>query len=280
MHTVFQLHRLQFSYIWESFTIIDNGPIQLWEHPLQPVSYAFCCHPLLGNLSPVAHFEANFFNFIVFILRFIINQEWQFDVFGLTYRPWRLYLAVCSVPGLISFLITTYLPESPKFILGQGNQEETYKILQKMNRLNNGKDSELESFEVCEEVESIENRKRILAIKDSRYPFLASVWHQTAPLFKTPYLSSTLLVCLIQFCIFYTSQGFNVFYAEILNKMTINGNDQHRAMMCDIINIKQMQPNITISGGNTTVNYKKKLSLKMNITTKLFNSSFRCALQN
>lgn len=190
----------------------------------------------------------------LFIHRIIINQEWQFDIFTLTYKPWRLYLALCSVPGLISFLITTYLPESPKFILGQGKQAETYDILQKMNRLNNGKDSELESFEVCEEIESIENRKRILAIKDSRYPFLASVWHQTAPLFKRPYLASTLLVCLIQFCIFYTSQGFNVFYAEILNKMAINAHGNQRAMMCDIISVKQLQPNSTIATGNSAVN--------------------------
>lgn len=72
------------------------------------------------------------------------------------------------------------------------------------------------------------------------------------------YLSSTLLVCLIQFCIFYTSQGFNVFYAEILNKMAINTNDNQRAMMCDIISVKQLQTNSTIAGVNsTTVNLKK-----------------------
>lgn len=220
---------------------------------LLPFTAWYICFNLLFVLEKCAETY-----FLYSINRIIINQEWQFNIFNLTYKPWRLYLAVCSVPGLISFLITTYLPESPKFVLGQGNQDETYQILQKMNRLNNGKDSELESFEICEEIESIENRKRILAIKDSRYPFLTSVWHQTAPLFKTPYLSSTLLVCLIQFCIFYTSQGFNVFYAEILNKMAINTNDNQRAMMCDIISVKQLQTNSTITGVNsTTVNLKK-----------------------
>lgn len=191
--------------------------------------------------------------------RIIINQEWQFDIFNITYKPWRLYLAVCSIPGLIAFGITHYLPESPKFVLGQGQgkQAETYQILQTMNRLNNGKNSELEPFEIVEEIESIENRKRILAIENSQYPFLASVWHQTAPLFKKPYLSSTLLVCLIQFSIFYTSQGFNVFYAEILNKMALNADNNQRGMMCDIINSKPLQPNITIAGGNSTVNFWK-----------------------
>lgn len=191
------------------------------------------------------------------LCRIIINQEWQFDIFTITYKPWRLYLAVCSIPGLISFGITTFLPESPKFVLGQGKQAETYQILQEMNRLNNGKKSDLEAFEILEELESIENRKHMLAIQNSRYPFLASVWHQTVPLFKKPYLSSTLLVCLIQFSIFYTSQGFNVFYAEILNKMALNADHNPRGMMCDIINIKPLQLNSTITGGNITVNLRR-----------------------
>lgn len=167
---------------------------------------------------------------------------------------WRLYLAVCSVPGLIGFFITTYLPESPKFMHGQGKQLKTYHILQLMNRLNNGQHSKFEPFGISEEMELVERRKRNLTIAQSRYPFFASVWHQTAPLFKQPHLLSTLLVCFIQFSIFYTSQGFNVFYAEIINKMAFNVGDKHRAFMCDIINMQPMQPNTTISGTNSEVN--------------------------
>lgn len=179
------------------------------------------------------------------------NQEWKFEVpiLNITYKPWRLFIVVCGLPGLLSFFIFCFLPESPKFVLGQGKQAEAYRILQKMNRINNGKGSKLEQFEIYEEPESIENRERILECKKSRFPFLASVWNQTVPLFRPPYLCPTLLICLIQFCIYITSNGLYMHFADILNKMATNieNYSTQRVMMCDTINMKRPQHNETIN---------------------------------
>lgn len=178
----------------------------------------------------------------------VINQDWQFDVpiIDITYKPWRLFLVVCSLPGLLVFVILVFLPESPKFILSQGKQQEAYSILQKMNRVNNGKSSQLELFEIHEEPESIENRKRMLDSKRSRFPLLTTVWIQTAPLFKPPHLLSTMLICTIQFLTYTTSNGFYMFFAEILNRMANNlDNYDQRIMMCDVINMKSTQFNAT-----------------------------------
>lgn len=173
---------------------------------------------------------------------FVINQNWQFYVplIDITYKPWRLFLIVCSVPGFLAAVALLFLPESPKFVLGQGNSMGAYQILRKMNRWNNGKKSELEVFEIYEEAESIENRRRILETKESRFPLLKSVWIQTAPLFKPPHLKPTLLICIIQFGIYATSNGFYMFFAEILNTMAANLDSfvDQRMPMCDIINMK------------------------------------------
>lgn len=171
----------------------------------------------------------------------VINQDWQFDIpfIDLTYKPWRLYLVVCSLPGLLAFFILLFLPESPKFVLGQGHKDEAYEILRKMNRVND-KGSELEVFDIYEESESIENRQRILDSKNSRFPLLKSVWIQTAPLFKPPYLRSTILLCVIQFGCFATGNGFYMFFADILNRMATNLDSyvDQRMPMCDTINMK------------------------------------------
>lgn len=147
---------------------------------------------------------------------------------------------VCSLPGLLAFVIISFLPESPKFVLGQGNQAGTYEILQKINRINNGKNSQLEFFEIYEEPESIENRQRILKSKTARFPLLTCVWNQTVPLFRAPYLYSTFLICCIQFVAYSTGNGFFMFFTEILNRMGTNLDDftNQRAMMCDVINMK------------------------------------------
>lgn len=129
--------------------------------------------------------------------------------------------------------------ESPKFVLGQGKSAEAYEILQTVYRINNGKGSSLEEFDILEDTESIENRKRTLENTQSRFPLLKSIWTQTAPLFKPPYLFSTVLICLIQFPIFMTGTGFFMFFAVVLNKMATNVNDtvNERIMMCDVINM-------------------------------------------
>lgn len=172
----------------------------------------------------------------------IINQDFQFHIpiINLVYNPWRLYMIAGGVPGLIAALILVFLPESPKFVLGQGDKEGAYRILQKMHRVNNGKKSELEPFELYEEFDSIENRKRILKCKDSRFPLINSVWIQTAPLFKQPYLFPTILTCTIQFGINTAGTGLYVFFAEVLNKMAANLDSftDERAMMCDVIGMK------------------------------------------
>ncbi|XP_055325164.1 synaptic vesicle glycoprotein 2B-like [Sitodiplosis mosellana] len=174
----------------------------------------------------------------------VINQEWQFEVpfIGLTYKPWRLFIIVYALPGLFSALALLFLPESPKFVLGQGHKVAAYQILQKMNRWNNGKKEPLEEFEIHEESETVANRQRILAKKDSRFPLLKTVWHQTAPLFKAPYLKSMVLICTIQFGIVLTCQGFAMFFAEIINKMSDNLDSfyDQRMMMCDILGRKSV----------------------------------------
>lgn len=176
----------------------------------------------------------------------VINQDWQFEIpyIDLTYKPWRLFIAVCGVPGFLGALAFIILPESPKFVLSQGNKTATYQTLKKMNRWNNGKKSPFESFEVYEEDETPEH----IAESKERIPFLKSVWNQTAPLFKPPYLRTTLLLCTIQFGTFSTSNGFFMFFAEILNNMSTNLNSftDQRMMMCDIINMKPV--NMSASG--------------------------------
>lgn len=193
---------------------------------------------------------------------FIINQDWEFYVpfIGLTYKPWRLFIVVCGIPGLLASILLIFLPESPKFVLGQGNKMEAYEILQKMNRWNNGKENQLELFEIYEETESVENRRRIADSKDSRFPLLKCVWVQTVPLFKPPHLATTLLICTIQFGIYATSNGFYMFFAEILNKMATNLDSftEQRMDMCDIINMKPVNMSaIQLNDLDNGVSYDK-----------------------
>lgn len=49
----------------------------------------------------------------------ILSQEWEFhiDFLDITYKPWRLFIVICSLSSLLSFLILCFLPESPKCVI-------------------------------------------------------------------------------------------------------------------------------------------------------------------
>lgn len=67
-----------------------------------------------------------------------INQDWQLEIpfLSIIYKPWRLYFLICGVSGLGCFIFLTYLPESPKYLLGVNRTEEALEVLRTMHRKN------------------------------------------------------------------------------------------------------------------------------------------------
>lgn len=210
----------------------------------------------------------------------VVNQQWRFEIpiIGIIYKPWRLYLVVCSIPGLISALIMFILPESPKFLLEQGNVTGAQKVLQQINRWNNGEKSEFEEFAVRQKIsaEAIQNPSK----KHDRTPLLTTVWNQTAPLFKPPFLRATIIICMVQFTIYAISNGFFMFLAEILNRMSVNLDSffDQRMMMCDIIN---MEPdNGSQSDGKVSFWFCIWISISWNCVFNFSIRGFRYASTN
>lgn len=144
-----------------------------------------------------------------FVALLVINQDWQLEiaVLDVLYKPWRLFMLICSMPSLIAWLCLFFLPESPKFVLGQGDQAGAIAIVKEIHRRNNGKNAVLDVTEIHEEPESIETRQRLSKCQQSRFPFLKSIMVQTVPLFKPPYLKSTIIMTMIQFFIYYVCNG-------------------------------------------------------------------------
>lgn len=157
----------------------------------------------------------------------VINQDWQLDIpyLNVTYKPWRLFLVVCGLPSLICALALIPVPESPKFVLAQGQQAETIRILQRIRRYNvsaeRAASEPLHIASIIEEPESVERRARNAADRQSSgavMHLLKSMWLQTAPLFRSPNLKRTFIACSMQFGIYVTSNGMYMWFPEILNR--------------------------------------------------------------
>lgn len=169
----------------------------------------------------------------------IINCEWMFYIplLDVTYKPWRLFIVVCAVPGLICGLALFKLPESPKFLVSSGREDEALEILKDIYATNTGNDRE--SFPVSQVLKDIDIAMLPKTAIDKSNPvasLLKTMWDQTTPLFSREYIRITLLVCLIQFIIFSTSNGMYMWFPDILNsvmKFEITNQGQ-RAYICDI----------------------------------------------
>ncbi|XP_037044114.1 synaptic vesicle glycoprotein 2B-like [Bradysia coprophila] len=172
---------------------------------------------------------------------FIINQDWTFYIepIDLVFKPWRLFMIVCAIPSVLCGCVMLCMPESPKFTFSQGNEQETLKILQNVYSCNTGKPAE--SFDVT----SLAKDEEFEDEKVKQKNLFHFMWTQTAPLFKHPHLKNTLTVCIIQFCIFNSSNGFWTFFPEITNRIAIWENDASHvsSTVCHILNDTKIIPN-------------------------------------
>ncbi|CAO1413974.1 unnamed protein product [Diamesa serratosioi] len=172
---------------------------------------------------------------------FVINQDWQIYIsfLDLTYKPWRFFFIVCGLPSLLCGLGLLMVPESPKFTFSQGEEERTLKILARMFSINSGRPAE--EYSVMGLILDSSDSKKVLITATSSgnsnsMELLKSMWNQTAPLFQHPHLKNTTIACVIQFCIFTSSNGMYMFFPEILNRMAEFTNESsNSSTICDIL---------------------------------------------
>ncbi|XP_046738742.1 uncharacterized protein LOC124407011 [Diprion similis] len=132
----------------------------------------------------------------------IIPQPWSFTLFNgmFVYNSWRIFILICSMPALLGFIALLFLPESPRFLMSQGRNEEAIKVFQRIYAMNTGKSPEkfpvkaLRRDDHRQKTEAADNPRRV------------SVWEQirngaaqVKPLFQKPYFYRFLLIVTIQF---------------------------------------------------------------------------------
>lgn len=115
-------------------------------------------------------------------------------------------MAVCGLPSIICFVLTFFLPESPKFEFTQGNEVKAIEILRKIYQINTGKDPKFYKVTgLIKDTENIQNQWKLSSNESTG--LLKSMWNQSLPLIKKPHLKNTMIACAMQFGIFTTCNG-------------------------------------------------------------------------
>nr|CAH7745084.1 unnamed protein product [Callosobruchus chinensis] len=151
----------------------------------------------------------------------ILPYQWNYniDFLDINFRPWRLLMIIYATPSLISAILVYILPESPKYLLCQGENEEVLRILQKMYRTNTGKDKTQFPVGALTSDEAVEGLKH-----EKNESMLRSMWKQTVPLFSKGYILKTAMVSYLHFAIFLSTSAVIMWYPQILDSMSVYGN--------------------------------------------------------
>ncbi|XP_037024120.1 synaptic vesicle glycoprotein 2A-like [Bradysia coprophila] len=177
----------------------------------------------------------------------VINQDWMFDfpAIQFTYKPWRLFVVGCSMLSLVAFVILCILPESPKFVLNNGNVEGAIEIIKTVHRWNCGKSADLDHIYGLYDETASEHEQDV-----RKMTLFASIWFQIKPLFLPQHLRTTVLICILKFIEFAGTNGLYVWIPEVLNRLAKNDVDYpgERIRMCDVV--YRYRPNITYLDDN------------------------------
>uniref|UniRef100_A0A1B0CB10 Major facilitator superfamily (MFS) profile domain-containing protein n=1 Tax=Lutzomyia longipalpis TaxID=7200 RepID=A0A1B0CB10_LUTLO len=172
----------------------------------------------------------------------VMSSSWSFGIplIGITYKPWRLFLVVSGLPDLICAISFLFLPESPKYLLSQGRQEEAIAILQSVYHINTGKKKEnLNISAFIEEQDDLESRDQLENnMQEGFSRIFRKIYNQTAPLFMGDFLKRTVIACILQFGILFTANGMYLFFPDILNRIAMHieqSGGNYTATICDAV---------------------------------------------
>lgn len=136
------------------------------------------------------------------------------------YNSWRIFLMICSIPSFIVAALLFYLPESPKFLIMKGRQEEALAIFRGIYVTNTGRPRDeypvreiLIDEKIIQEVESIEKAKKSKYIE-----MISNMINNSKGLFVSPILKFTLSSITINFTFHIGYYGLMMWFPELFSR--------------------------------------------------------------
>ncbi|RZC39706.1 Sugar tr and/or MFS 1 domain containing protein, partial [Asbolus verrucosus] len=107
---------------------------------------------------------------------------------GLEFHAWNLFLLLCALPAVTSGVLFMFMPETPKYLMTKGNNEQALEVFRKIYKFNTRQPKE--SYPV----RKLRDEKQIYQKKHG----FKEAWKQISPLFCRKYAFKLILVCSLQ----------------------------------------------------------------------------------
>ncbi|TMW47207.1 hypothetical protein DOY81_007713 [Sarcophaga bullata] len=187
----------------------------------------------------------------------LLSTDWAFHITdGFVFKPWRLIIFFCLLPGLIGCLILLSYPESPKLLLALGKQTEAVKAVDFIAKFNRG--VSLETLLKCSHITitsgELADASQLEIGKGCAV--LATIWKTTAPMFHKPHGVNVILAVLSLFGLMFASNGMQIWFPEIVNRSIAGSRPGISSTVCELIDesYRKERLNATIQENHDEMN--------------------------
>ncbi|XP_023020628.1 putative transporter SVOPL [Leptinotarsa decemlineata] len=180
----------------------------------------------------------------------ILPQKLDFSPFGLIdYHSWNVFLFICAIPTITSGLIYFFVPESPKFLMTLGRNEEALNIFRKVYRINTGNAEDTFPInclvkETYYEVADITQKQRPNILKEGI--------SQMKPFMSSPHINRILLICCNAFLLTMSMNLVKLWLPQIFQATSDHqiSESKNETDVCSIFE-ELRTPNLTVAEGCT-----------------------------
>ncbi|KAL1132277.1 hypothetical protein AAG570_010234 [Ranatra chinensis] len=169
---------------------------------------------------------------------------------GMVFTSWRLLLLSNAIPFLVSCLFLVVLPESPKYLMTRGMDQETIRALGQAFSMNTGRDrADYPVKEVCLDSGDVLAEDT----GDTPFGFLRAMWNQTRLLFTPPLLLYTALCCVIHVGVIGSYNMLMLWFPETVNEMSLYWADhpEYGVTLCQVLG--SGNSSVIEAGGQTDI---------------------------
>ncbi|XP_023021415.2 synaptic vesicle 2-related protein [Leptinotarsa decemlineata] len=177
----------------------------------------------------------------------ILPVQMNFNIGNLEFHSWNIYLMVSALPALASGLAFIFLPESPKFLMAMGKNEEALEVFQRVYRINTGRP--METYPIKNLVDEIKiytidvnNSEDNDSVTKTKNTGFRDGFQNISPTFFWPNITKMVLVSLLQFMTMMSLNTLRLWLPQIyqaMNDYRYYNNDEE-ATLCEMLEIFQL----------------------------------------
>jgi len=159
------------------------------------------------------------------------------DSQGFLFNSWRIFVAVSALPSFLVSVALIFMPESPKFLLCKGREQETLSVLRRIYFANTGKDRA--SYPVSSlQVERVS--PHIIEQKQDWRGAINDCVSKASQLFSPSLYHITMVMLVINFTIQFGYYGLWLWFPELFNKLERyhSMNPNATASVCQVVSVE------------------------------------------